>query len=115
MNMTESERRLEFFRLAKIEYDNLAAQITEEQTKELEQYPHLFVLGCAMNRGIPYEKAWDIPKNIARDLGDSLEFSTFQSVSKDEYLRLFTEKNYHRYKNKMAVVFYKAVQRIAEK
>lgn len=87
---------------------------TEPKTKEESlqlQYPHLFVLGCVMDSGIDYERAWKIPEEIAVLLG-GYDFSLFLSKDEAWYLDTFNAKKLHRYNEKMGKAFYSAIQKI---
>lgn len=81
---------------------------------DLENYPHAFVIGCVMNRGIPAEKAWRIPGEIHERLG-TLELERLSRLDADEAERLFSEPPaLHRYRKKMAECFRDAVHRIRD-
>ena len=77
----------------------------------IEQYPHLFVLGCIMDRQIPAEKAWNIPYSLSQECG-GVEFRNFLSMSLDDLNAIFVKKHLHRFNEQMAGHFYAAVQRI---
>ena len=80
---------------------------------DLENYPHAFVLACAMDRQINADRAWSIPYEIKQALGD-FSIDTLYHVTLDEYKRIFNEKKLHRFNDDMATVFYKTVQKIVE-
>ena len=78
------------------------------------QYPHAFVLACIMDRQIPAEKAWRIPKLVKKAI-NSFEMKDLLGVSEEKYKRIFREMpkdQKHRHPEKMASFFYKAVQKI---
>ena len=77
----------------------------------LKEYPHAYVLACCMDRQTKTERAWMIPIRI-RDLLGSFEMRTLLDKSLDDYKRLFSDNNLHRFNDTMAEVFYNAVQRI---
>ena len=82
--------------------------------KDIEHYPHAFVLACCMDRQTKAERAWAIPYRIKQLLG-SFDMNKLASVSKEEYRRLFRENTLHRFNDDMAEVFYDAVQLINTK
>ena len=84
-----------------------------ELVKDLEHYPHAFVLACAMDRQINAERAWSIPYEIKQILGD-FSIDTLYNISLDEYKKIFNEKKLHRFNDTMATIFYHAVHKIVE-
>jgi len=85
-----------------------------EILKNIEDYPHAFVLACIMDRKIKAERAWLIPYRIAQEVG-SFAFSPLLELSQEEIRDLFVNNNLHFYNNVMAENLYLAVQRIHEK
>ncbi len=81
--------------------------------KDLKNYPHAFVLACAMDRQINADRAWSIPYEIKQTLGN-FSINTLYNVSLDEYKKIFNEKKLHRFNDNMATVFYNAVHKIVE-
>ncbi|MDD4000639.1 MAG: iron-sulfur cluster loop [Bacilli bacterium] len=77
---------------------------------EINQYPHIFFLGCVMDRQIPYEKAFKIPQIIAKEIGP--EFSDFAAKDEDFYINFFVNNRLHRFNTEMAKCFYYAIQKI---
>lgn len=77
----------------------------------INDYPHLFLLGCIMDRRINFEKAWNIPLQVANELG-SKDFQVFLSKNQDYYIDLFIHRKYHRLNKEMAICFYQAIQKI---
>ncbi len=79
---------------------------------DLERHPHAFVLASIMDRQIKAERAWLIPFRIKEKLGD-FSMSTLRRQSEDDVKTLMTQpESLHRYANKMANLFFKAVQLI---
>lgn len=78
---------------------------------DLVNFPHAYVLACCMDRQTKAERAWMIPIKIRDNLG-SFDMQVLASKSADDYNRIFTENNLHRFNDTMASVFYSAVQRI---
>jgi len=78
---------------------------------DLNNYPHAFVFACCMDRQTTSERAWTIPLKIKEIIG-SFDMPVLISKSLDEYKVIFANNNLHRFNDKMAEVFYKAVQKI---
>jgi endonuclease III len=79
---------------------------------DLKNQPHAFVLGCIMDRQCIAKKAWVIPYEISKKING---FSVEQlcRLSELEILDLMTKPEpLHRYSQKMANLFYLAVNRI---
>lgn len=88
----------------------------EEKNKlvsDLINYPHAFVLACAMDRQITAERAWSIPYQIKQILG-TFSIEKLYNVSLEEYKKIFHENKLHRFNDDMAKVFYSAVHKIVE-
>lgn len=83
----------------------------EELLNNIDRFPHIYVLGCVMDRQIKTGRAWSIPYRIGEKLG-SFEFTPFCDVSEAKYSRMFKTHRYHRFNGKMAKYFYQAIQRI---
>ncbi len=77
----------------------------------LEEYPHLYVLSCLMDRGIKAEKAWSIPYYLCKYF-NAFEMSELIKLEKDEIRKYFLERKPHRFNEEMAEIFYNGVQRI---
>ena len=80
---------------------------------DIENTPHAFVLACCMDRQMNAEKAWLIPIRIMEFLGDTA-IDKRAGLSLSELKVVFKENGLHRYPEKMAEVFYYAVQRILD-
>ena len=78
---------------------------------DLNKYPHAYVLACCMDRQTKAERAWMIPVKIRNIMG-SFEMPFLATKTAEEYKRIFSENNLHRFNDTMAEVFYRAVQRI---
>ncbi len=103
------ERISEFLSICKKRY--LECNASLEEKKQLEQYPHLFLLGCFMDRQIDFRKAFNIPFRIAELLG-SKDFDVFAKQDLDYYISIFEKNNLHRFNKIMAEVFYEAIIKI---
>jgi len=80
---------------------------------DLEKHPHVFVLGCLMDRQIKAERAWKIPYDVWQIIG-SKEITDWEERTEEEYIEIFTDKNLHRFPETMAKVFHQALLRIRE-
>lgn len=78
---------------------------------DLTNYPHAYVLACCMDRQTSSERAWMIPVKIKEILG-SFEMDILASQTLEDYRKIFSDNNLHRFNETMAAVFYNAVQRI---
>ncbi|MCA9806282.1 MAG: hypothetical protein KC777_30145, partial [Cyanobacteria bacterium HKST-UBA02] len=47
---------------------NTGSPECEAYLRNLEDYPHFFVLACIMDRGVPAERAWRIPFQVCADI-----------------------------------------------
>lgn len=77
----------------------------------LVDYPHAYVLACCMDRQTKAERAWMIPCKIKGILG-GFEFSILEEKTIDEWKEIFAVHSLHRFNDKMAEVFYEAIQTI---
>lgn len=82
--------------------------------ENFRKFPHLFVLGCVMDRQIKAERAWTIPHLIGKEIG-GFEFEKFLNLSEEDVLKIFNIKKLHRFNNDMAKCFYNAIQLIHSK
>lgn len=86
----------------------------DDVLNDLERYPHLFVLGCVVDRQIKSENAWLIPYRFTEKLG-SRDFSAFEKLRLSDVRRAMTKpKPLHRFHQKMSSIVHAAVRRIAE-
>ena len=85
-----------------------------ELLRNIEKYPHAFVLGCLMDSGIDADVAWAIPYRVCEELG-TFEIYDLYNVNKQEYVNMFTGENkWHRYPIRKAKVFYDAIHKIVD-
>jgi hypothetical protein len=103
-------QQIEFVRLTKNEHLK-GAGILPTPIPDFIAYPHLFFLGAIMDRGISAKRAFDIPYEIAKYIGNK-DFHTFALQTESDYRDLFVIHNLHRYNNIMSSIFYNAVQKI---
>lgn len=78
---------------------------------DIENYPHAFVLACCMSRRVPVERGWSIPWKI-KELCQDFTIDTLSSLSLNWYKEAFENNSLHCFNERMAGVFYNAVQRI---
>ncbi|BBB32007.1 conserved hypothetical protein [Thermotomaculum hydrothermale] len=78
---------------------------------DIENYPHVFVLACMMNRQIKAERAWLISYEISNEIG-GFEFFRFLTISQEEFREMFMRKNLHRFNDTMAKNFYLGIQKL---
>ena len=78
---------------------------------DIINFPHAYVLACCMDRQTKAERAWMIPVQI-RDILGSFDMPVLAALTADEYKEIFSKHSLHRFNEKMAVVFYDAVQHI---
>lgn len=83
--------------------------------KNIEEYPHAFVLACLMDSGVDADVAWSIPYKVYEKLG-TFEINDLYNVTLEEYKKMFNneDKKWHRFPNQKAKYFYYAVHKIVE-
>lgn len=99
-----------------------ASSLEEKEFKEqankfvrnIEQYPHAFVLACLMDTGVDADVAWTIPYKAFMKLG-TFKILDLYGISEQEYASMFSgEKKWHRYPAIKAKVFYDAIHKIVD-
>ena len=85
----------------------------EELLKDL-RHPHIFVLGCIMDRQIAAPRAWIIPYKIGVEAG-GFQFKYFERLSENCIAKIFNEKKLHRFNSVQTKNFYSGICRIKEK
>jgi endonuclease III len=60
---------------------------------DIERYPHIFVLGCIMDKLKPAEDTWNIPAAVAVICGN--EFSRFKDLDLKKVIKIFDEGSLH--------------------
>ena len=94
-------------------YNFTGTQEADKLLNDLTKYPHAFVLASIMDQQIKAERAWLIPYQLKRKLGN-FKMRTLLSLSAKDVHRLMTKpKPLHRY-NKMSKYLFSGIQRIAE-
>jgi len=76
----------------------------------IKECPHAFVIGCVMDKRIPYAKAWEIPNLLKKELGG---FQLDMLLNREKKVRRLFEKNkLHRHPTKAAEEMMDALKRI---
>ena len=76
----------------------------------IKECPHAFVIGCVMDKRIPYAKAWEIPNLLKKELGG---FQLDMLLNREKKIRRLFEKNkLHRHPAKAAEEMMDALKRI---
>ncbi len=79
---------------------------------DIRRKPHLFVLGCVVDRQVKTEKAWMIPIHLSEAAG-GMEFDRFERLEPRSIERvLMGPPALHRFPRAMAPSLHSAVQRI---
>ena len=79
----------------------------------IENYPHIFLLGAQMDRGIESKVAWEIPYQIYQFAGlKTLEFVDYRKPAIEDLVKVFIGNNLHRYPAKMARIFHNTLEHI---
>jgi hypothetical protein len=87
--------------------------LANELINDLEQYPHAFVLGCVMNRQLPFRKVWRIPHKFKAALENDFSMERLARLSIAETVRIMTgPPKLHRFPEMMGILFHAAVARI---
>ena len=85
-----------------------------ELVRDLERYPHAFVIGCIMDRRVQTERAWCIPYRLAQRIG-SFDFGRLRELSSADLRRHMREPSpLHRFPEEMAKNLDAAIQLITE-
>ncbi len=78
---------------------------------DIENYPHIYVLACLMDKQIKAEKAWHIPFEVCTYFG-AFDMPSLAQIPQEQIKNYFLECKPHRFNVEMAEVFYDAVQKI---
>ncbi|MBI2254732.1 MAG: iron-sulfur cluster loop [Proteobacteria bacterium] len=81
---------------------------------DIQTYPHLFLLGCVMDRQIKSGRAWLIPYIVGQHLG-GWSFAAFEASDPGWLTMLFRQERLHRFPEGMAKCFHSAIERIARR
>lgn len=77
----------------------------------IDEFPHLFVLGCVMDRQINFGRAWIIPYRVGEFAG-GFRFTSFKKLSSADLEHFFEKKKLHRFNKVTAQHFFKAINKI---
>ncbi len=84
---------------------------SDKLLNNLKDFPHAFVLACAMGRQIKAERAWLIPYEISEEI-KGFELSTLLRVNQEDIIEIFKRKSLHRFNKVMGENFYLALRKI---
>lgn len=110
--IAEGQKRLSDPR-RKIDFET-GSESAEILLNDLERYPHIFLLGCLMNRQIAAPLAWIIPYKIGKEIG-GFQLRDFGNLSKENITTIFESQKLHRFNIVQAKFFHAAVQDIQKK
>ena len=86
----------------------------DDLLNDISRHPHAFVLGCVMDRQIKADRAWIIPYRFSCEL-KGFEFEKLLELEQDWIRDFFVQESLHRFPNRMADNFYRAIQTIDQK
>ena len=86
----------------------------DKYLNDLENYPHIFVLACIMDRQIKAERAWEIPYLVSKEL-NSFNFDEILKFPQEKFVEIFEENKLHRFNKEIAKSLYLALKDIKEK
>jgi len=76
---------------------------------DIAKNPHVFVLGCLMDKQIKAERAWMIPQVVFDILGTS-DFNELKELSLEKFIKIFNDNKLHRFNDNMAGVFHSGIE-----
>src|SRR4030067_1539430 len=79
-------------------------KVADDLLNNLKDVPHAFVLACIMDRQIEAERAWLIPYEISKELGD-FSFPKLFQLNLNQTKKIFEKKQLHRFNSIMAENF----------
>jgi len=86
-----------------------------EFLNDLENYPHAFLIACLCDKQIKAERAWKIPFDLRKRIGN-FEFNNLFKLTEKQIIKYFLKPSpLHRFKNEMAKNIYSAIQKIGKK
>lgn len=95
-----------------VQFTGLAA--ADQLLNDVEHHPHLWVLGCVMNRQVKAERAWLIPYDLGMMIG-GFEFARFERLSLEAIEQfMVTPSARHRFIASMSRCLFEAIHRIAD-
>jgi hypothetical protein len=86
----------------------------ERLLNDLDKYPHIYVLGCIINRQMDSRWAFLAPFRVGSAVG-GWEFADFRKITSEQMLNLFMSEKLGRFNEKFAKSFYSAIWDIESK
>jgi endonuclease-3 len=86
----------------------------ERLLNDLNEYPHIYVLGCIINRQMDFRRAFLAPYRIGNAIG-GWKFTDFQRITLEKMNDLFASERLGRFNKKFAKSYYLAIQDIGNK
>lgn len=81
--------------------------------RNINEFPHAFVLACIMDTVMDANEAWSIPYKVYQII-NTFEIDHLYNVKEEEYIDMFCDNNFHRYSTRNAKNFHDAVKKIVE-
>ncbi|MFW9970597.1 MAG: iron-sulfur cluster loop [Candidatus Odinarchaeota archaeon] len=78
---------------------------------DIENYPHIYVLFCLSQRFSRAGPSSKTPYLLSREIGGA-DFPQLLKMSEKDFIEVFNINKIHRFPNKMANTYFKAIQRI---
>ncbi len=89
----EGEKLWKDSRREYIEFAGKSNREANDLLNDIENYPHIFVLGCIMNRQKDPVKTWEIPWKVSKEI-EGAEFSKFY-LKREEIPKFFAGGSLH--------------------
>ena len=86
----------------------------ERLLNDLDKYPHIYVLGCIINRQMDSWRAFLAPFSVGSAIG-GWEFTDFQKITPEQMFDLFVSGKLGRFNEKFAASFCSAITLIERK
>ena len=94
--------------------DELFKMQANNLVRNIEEYPHAFVLACLMDTGVDADVAWTIPYRVYQEIG-TFKIDELYKIELPKYKDMFSgEKKWHRYPVRSAEIFYDGVHKIVD-
>ena len=119
--MENEVREMKFVEICKAHVGDEAHNLIEDPKinailNDIQNYPHIFVLACLMDKQIKAERAWSIPYTICVELCNGcFDFEALEKLTPEQIRGVFEKEKLHRYNKPMSEVFYEAIQYMASK
>lgn len=86
-------------------------EINRKTREHIDEFPHLYVLCCLMDKQINADRAWRIPYTVCEAFG-TYDVYELNNIPLENYQLLFNIRKLHRFNDSMACVFKSALERI---